>query len=405
MKILWVSSCFIYPLIYGRNIRSFKLMEKLGALHDITFVSFAKADDRQYFHKIENIVNKCRFIDFHSAKGGSPKFYLELIANLFSRLPYGIEKYKSASMKMAIADLMRKEKFDLVIFDFLASSINLDEKNKTPKIIFQHNVETLIWERMYKNQKNPFKKLFFFLQCLKMNGYEKGILKKFDACFAVSEKDKAYFQKKFCIENVKVIPTGVDVRYFSPSASEAEENSLIFVGSMDWLPNIDAASYFIKEVLPLVRREIASAEFYIAGNAPAKEVYDLARRSEGIIVTGTVDDLRGYIGKASVYVVPLRIGGGTRIKIYEAMAMGKAVVSTSIGAEGLSIINNENIIIADGENEFAEAVIRLLNDQEFRNRIERNARKYVEENCSWDRAAEAFSKYCEEIRLGFLKIT
>jgi glycosyltransferase involved in cell wall biosynthesis len=395
MKILWVVTRFLFPLNSGGKIRSFNIIKGLINFHEITLISFAKNEDEKYFGEIEKVIKSYKFIKFNETAKETIKFYFELILNIFFSLPFVIKKYQSKKMKNIIVETLAHDKHDLIVCDFLTSSINLDLNINMPKVIFQHNAETLIWERAYKEERSLFKKIYFFIQFFKMKIFEKRILKKFDLCIAVSSKDKEYFINKFGLKNVRVIPTGVDVRYFIPRLEMQQENTLVYVGNINWFPTEDALSYFIKEILPLIKKECNSLKLYIVGLGPVKKVFSLAKKDNNIIVTGTVDDVREYINLASVFILPLRIGGGTRIKIYEAMASAKAIVSTSIGAEGLEVENNKNIILADTKESFASSVIQLLKDKELRIKIGSEARKYVEENCAWDKVVDKFSEYCE----------
>lgn len=395
MKILWVVTRFLYPLNSGGKIRSFNMIKGLSNFHEITLISFAKKEDEKYFGDIKKVVKSYKFIEFNETAKETVKFYFELVLNLFFSLPFVIKKYQSKKMKDIIAETLTHNKHNLIICDFLTSSINLDLNINIPKVIFQHNAETLIWERAYKEARNLLKKVYFFMQFFKMKIFEERILKKFDLCIAVSSNDKDYFINKFGLKNVRVISTGVDIQYFTPHLEMQQENTLVYVGNINWFPTEDALSYFIKEIHPLIKKECNSLKLYIVGLAPAKKVFSLAKKDNNVIVTGTVDDVREYINRASVFILPLRIGGGTRIKIYEAMASAKAIVSTSIGVEGLEVENNKNIILADTKGNFAKAVIQLLKDKELRIKIGSEARKYVEENCAWDRVVDKFSEYCE----------
>ncbi len=397
MKILWVTPYFMYPLHFGRNIRSFKILENLNAVHDITLVSFTREQDKKYFDVMKTVARRFVPVDFEEQAKDSIGFYLDVLKNMFFSLPYVIEKYRSAAMRSVIDDLVKQEKFDLLVCDTLAPCINIESNTGVPKIVFQHNVESMIWQRMYKKTADPVKRLIFFLQYIKLEKYEKKTLQGYNSSFAVSNEDGEFFKKEYMVKDVRIIPTGVDTQYFHRSEEGPESETLIFVGSMNWLPNIDGMSFFIKEVLPLIKEKCPSVKLYIVGHAPKKELYNLAQAHKEIVVTGTVDDVREYMKKASVYIVPLRVGGGTRIKIYEAMSMGKAVVATSIGAEGLPVTHNENIIIADDKQQIADAVAELIKDPQLRERIGTQARNYVEANCGWDKIAKIFSDQCEAV--------
>jgi glycosyltransferase involved in cell wall biosynthesis len=219
-----------------------------------------------------------------------------------------------------------------------------------------------------------------------------------DHVLAVSETDRKYFANYADAAKITVIPTGVDVDYFQPSAQEQNPSRLVFTGSMDWLPNEDAIEYYAQSILPILRREIPQVELCVVGRKPTQRLQALAARNPGIVVTGEVDDIRPHVHGSSVYVVPLRIGGGTRIKIFEAMAMGKAVVSTPIGAEGLPVQHDKNIVLAESPAEFAGQVTRLLKDRNERERIGKAARELVEQNYSWRSVAVAFELVFDKAR-------
>src|SRR6185312_5215750 len=207
----------------------------------------------------------------------------------------------------------------------------------------------------------------------------------------VSEADKDFFSDFVDRSKMTVISTGVDTNYFRPDDGKEQRNSLVFTGSMDWMPNEDGVLYFIRSILPLVRREIPDVSFTIVGRKPSEKLRATAASEPGVQVTGTVDDIRPYVREGSVYVVPLRIGRGTRLKIFEAMAMGKAIVSTTLGAEGLPISDGRNISIADSPEQFSSKVCQLLRDPEARRRLGSAARQLVEQHYSWSSVAAEFN--------------
>jgi len=225
---------------------------------------------------------------------------------------------------------------------------------------------------------------------------EKFYVQQADHLLTVSELDRRFFSQYIDAYKITVIPTGVDTDYFQPTHGEENPNSLVFTGSLDWLPNDDAMSYFLTELLPRIRYYVPQATFCIAGRNPSPKIRALAIR-HGVQVTGRVQDIRPYIRSAAVYVVPLRIGGGTRLKIFEAMAMGKAIISTSIGAEGLPVENGENIIVRDDPDQFALSAARLLLDSEYRRRLGSAARQLVSTNYSWKVAAAKFDMVLRKV--------
>jgi glycosyltransferase involved in cell wall biosynthesis len=222
-----------------------------------------------------------------------------------------------------------------------------------------------------------------------MMRYEGQALQRFDALLAVSDTDRETFTRLYPGMQrgpIHVVRTGVDTEYFSPDSSSEGGADLVFTGSMDWLPNEDGMVWFCREVLPLVRRQVPAVRLSIVGRAPTPAVVRLAADA-GVHVTGRVDDVRPYMRAAALYVVPLRIGGGTRLKIFEAMAMGQAVVSTTVGAEGLAVTHGRDVLLADGAPDFARAIVQLLSNIDQRRQLGRAARALVVEHFDWSTVA------------------
>jgi glycosyltransferase involved in cell wall biosynthesis len=228
-----------------------------------------------------------------------------------------------------------------------------------------------------------------------MQRYEGTACRRFDAVVAVSVADREMMRKEFELKEVYDVPTGVDTEYFTSRGEERDPFGLVFTGSMDWMPNEDAILYFAEEILPRISKLLPPVTLTVVGRNPSKRIQSLAAANPRIKITGRVDDVRPYVDRASAYIVPLRIGGGTRLKIYEAMAMRKPVISTSIGAEGLPVRDGEELLIADTAEEFVQAMVRTLTDKAFAAKISEQARSVVCEQFGWNRAAEEFSLICE----------
>jgi glycosyltransferase involved in cell wall biosynthesis len=286
------------------------------------------------------------------------------------------------------------QEFDLLVCDFLQPTLNVKNITHLPSLLFQHNVESMIARRHFESAKNPVSRLFWWVQWQKMKRYEKETCAKFDGIVAVSEQDKDLLEREFAAKNVFTISTGVDTEFFSPNEDAVEKDSLVFTGSMDWLPNEDAILFFAREILGKIKLRVPGVRLSVVGRNPSRRLVNELKPHPEIEVVGWVDDVRPFISKHALYIIPLRIGGGTRIKVYEAMAMGKAVVSTAVGVEGLPVTTDENVVIADDPESFARAVIELLQNRQMRIRIERAAREFVEKNVSWDSAADAFRDIC-----------
>ncbi|HSH00864.1 MAG TPA: glycosyltransferase, partial [candidate division Zixibacteria bacterium] len=287
----------------------------------------------------------------------------------------------------------------VIVCDFLEMAENVDWSTNAPKILFQHNVETLIWRRYFENESNTIKKAYFNFEQKRLAEYEKTACNKFDLIFTVSEEDKALLRDDFGVTTpIEVIETGVDTNFFKPAETiDPTPGRLLFLGSMDWMPNIDGIDWFVSNVYPLIKKTRPRVSLQIVGRRPGREVRRLTGLDPSINVIGDVPDVRPYIAGAELFIVPLRIGGGSRIKIYEAMAMRRPVISTTIGAEGLPVDNGEHILLGDRPEQFADRVNDLLANPDKRDRIAANGFNLVREKYQWKSVARKFHSLCQEL--------
>jgi glycosyltransferase involved in cell wall biosynthesis len=274
----------------------------------------------------------------------------------------------------------------------LFPAVNVPEYLPVPAVLFQHNVEATIWQRHAAVASHPLKRAYLHRQWLRMQAFERTQCRRFDHVVAVSPEDADAFAEMYGARAVSHVPTGVDTDYFRPTGATATDpHALLFTGSMDWMPNEDAVAYFADAILPAIESEIPDVSFTIVGRNPSPSVRGLVPKCPRVRVTGTVADVRPYLEPARVFVVPLRVGGGTRLKIFEAMAMEKAIVTTSVGAEGLPVRHGEHLLIADTAPAFADAVLRLLRDPPYAAALGARAAELVRSRFGWRHAAEQFA--------------
>jgi sugar transferase (PEP-CTERM/EpsH1 system associated) len=391
MKILWLNANLLLPLDKGGKLRTWHLMRHLAQRHEITYLSFVDPDattaDRE---GMREVCERLEVVPRRDPGKGSAAFYADAASRIVDPLPYAAGKYRSREYRQKLAHLLARGRFDLVVCDFLVPAVNMPPTLPCPSVVFTHNVEAEIWRRHYERQTNPIARMLFRQQWQRMLRFERDTLRRFDLVLAVSDTDRDTFQRLYPDSmrgEVFTVATGVDTRFFAPRGESAvQPGHLVFTGSMDWIPNEDAMKHFCDDILPLVRAQEPGATLSIVGRAPTPAVQRLADIA-GVEVTGRVDDVRDYIGRAAVYVVPIRIGGGTRLKIFEAMAMGKAVVSTTIGAEGLPVTAGSDVVIADAATTFAHAIVSLLRDSARRVQLERAARDLVVTHYDWSAVA------------------
>ena len=393
MKLLWLNAGLLLPLDKGGKLRTWHVMRHLAARHDITYLSFADATQTETDRLgMREVCAQLETIPRTDPAKGTWQFYADAARYLVDRVPYAVAKYRSAAYRAKLEELLARERFDAVVCDFLPPIVNMPAGVPCPSIVFTHNVEAEIWRRHAEQAANPISKQLLHQQWQRMLRFEGAALARFDLVLAVSEADGRTFERLYpgsLKAPVHVVQTGVDTSYFTPSIEPPARAHMVFTGSMDWLPNEDGMTYFCREILPKIRQAEPDATLSIIGRAPTPAVRKLAE-IPGVEVTGRVEDVRPHIARGAVYVVPLRIGGGTRLKIFEAMAMGKAVVSTTVGAEGLPVTSGRDIDIADEPSRFAHAVVHLMRDTEARRAIEAAARRLVVERYDWSAVASDF---------------
>jgi sugar transferase (PEP-CTERM/EpsH1 system associated) len=411
MRILWVKVGGLWPANSGGRLRSYHILSELSQQHEVTVVTTRQAGEApaelaRHLPRCERVIS----VPYHAPKHGSGRFIKALAQSWFTALPVDLYKNRVPAMRRTVTRLLTEGNFDLCVADFLTGLPNVPHDVlpspvgppspvwKVPIVLFTHNVEHMIWQRLCSNEGNPLKRLLLAIEWRKMRAYEKRACQLADLALTVSETDKELFQRLAPTSNLHAIPTGVDVNYFSPMPVEQEQElELVFSGSMDWFPNEDAMLWFMDSMLPLIRREKPGITVTIVGRNPSAKLQRLAAASK-VHVTGTVDDVRPSVHRAAVYIVPLRIGGGTRLKLFEAAAMGKAIVSTTVGAEGLPLEHGKHLVLADTPEDFARQVLKLVEDPALRARLGRAGRELVQTRYSWARVAKELEALCHEVR-------
>jgi polysaccharide biosynthesis protein PslH len=390
MKILWVNPHFLHPTTKGGHIRTLEMLRHLHRWHEVHYIALENADEPEGVRRSCEYCSRSYPIPHRTPPRGSVAFAAQAARNLLSSLPLAVSRYYSPRMKSFISDLLRREKFDRMVCDFLAAAPNIPNLKQT--LLFQHNVETIIWQRHMETASGRLRKALFRMQANRMAAYEGRVCREAGHIVAVSETDAGRFRSMFGVAQVSEIPTGVDIDFFAPPASTPSTSDLVFVGSMDWLPNIDGCTYFVNEILPLIRQCKPDCSLAIVGRRPTRAILELAEKDANIQITGTVPDIRPYLWGSTVSIVPLRIGGGTRLKIYEAMAAKLPVVSTAVGAEGLPLANGRHIFLKDTPQAFADACLELLEKRELRLDMAQQAWDLVSSRFSWEQAARCFEE-------------
>jgi len=393
MKVLWVNTNFMHPTTKGGQIRTLEMLRHLSRWHQIHYVAIENPAYPEGPARAHEYCAKAYPFQYRIPDKRSPAFWLELARGLVSSTPVAVERFHPPGLREFLEELIARERFDRAVVDHLAPTSYFPCLERA--VFFQHNVETVIWRRRARHS-HALSRWYNGMQARRMLEYEGRVSRAAGQIVAVSETDAGEMRRLFGAERVAVIPTGVNLEYFArPAAAADPAAGLVFVGSMDWMPNVDGVLWFAREVLPAIRRASPECRLTIAGRLPPPEIRRLAEEDPRIRVTGTVPDIRPYVWEAAVSIVPLRIGGGTRLKIYESMAARVPVVSTTVGAEGLSVHPPEDIRIADSAEDFAQACRALLTDGALRRQVAEAAWQMVSSRYSWEQVARSFDAILE----------
>ncbi len=389
MKLLWVKADFLHPTNRGGQIRTLETLKRLHTRHEVHYIALNNGNP-EGVERSHEYCSRAYPIDHRVPEKNTAAFAGQLLAGLVSPLPVAVSRYRSDRMKREIESLSRREHFDAIVCDFLFPAPNLPDPSACT--LFQHNVEAMIWKRHFENAPTPAHRLYFQLQASRMQCYESATCRSVKKIIAVSEVDAGIMRDQYRAPRVASVPTGVDLKYFDPPPAAPPIADLVFVGSMDWMPNIDGARWFAREVLPLIRKRKPDCSVAFAGRKPTQALLDLAAEDFRIQVTGTVPDIRPYLWGSAASIVPLRIGGGTRLKIFESMAARIPVISTTIGAEGLPVHHGTEIHLADTPQSFADSCIALMEDRQLRSRLSEAGWNLVASRFSWEAVAMEFER-------------
>jgi sugar transferase (PEP-CTERM/EpsH1 system associated) len=394
MKILVLTPQLPYPPRQGTSIRNYNLIKYLALSHEVSLLSFVQPGDE--LAGIEHLRGLCRRVEVIEAPRRWPLQRFLVLA--FSMQPDMALRLSSAEFRDRLTEMLREDSPDVVQVEGieLAQYGLITDRQHRPLLIFDdHNAEYVLQQRAFEidlRQPTRWSAAFYsFVQWQKLRRYEALTCRRADRVVAVSKADAEALRRIAPGLEVVVVPNGVDIELYKPFGLEPVRakplksqisNRIVFTGKMDFRPNVDAALWFCNEVLPLISAEVPDAHIDIVGQSPHSRLRPLAANPR-ITLTGRVPDDRPYIARAAVYVVPLRVGGGTRLKVLSAMAMGKAIVSTTLGCEGIPIAPGREAVLADTPIDFAREVVALLRDPERREAMGRAARRLAEERFDW----------------------
>ena len=391
LRVLVVSTQFPLPSSSGFRTRVHQLTRQIAARHDVTLLSFVEPGQEDSVRRLR-LEFDVETVEEESATAAGKR--ATQLFSLASLRPFHCRMLYSSEMQQAIDDLHSRRRFDIIQ---LESSVlcTFTFPPDAVLLIDEHNIEYELFKRVGDGERSPARRLFNVAEYLRFRRFEQEWWRRADGCVVTSDREVATVLEHAPLTPVAVVPNGVDLAYFEPSLAQPEPETVVFNGLLRYRPNLDAANYLVDDVWPLVLQKHPEARLTIVGQGSDRDIRRLRR--PGVMVTGRVPDLRPYLARAAVVAVPIRMGGGTRLKVVEALAMAKAVVSTPVGCEGLNVRDREHLWIADDPAGFASAVSALFQDQAAARRLGSAGRAVMEAEYSWDAAGARLEELYQQL--------
>lgn len=388
MRLLFLALEPPFPPNDGGRIRTYNILRQVARRHEVTLATFADGEQDQ--ERLAALGQVCHQVVALSRPSVPARTLPRKVAGFFRRTPVCLQQYRSPALEAALRRWAAEGAFDIVHVDQILLAQYARALRPLPAVLTHHNIEAEVQRRQIAldRRMSPSRRLLARIECRRWRYYELSASRRFGALACVSARDAAYFRRHLPGVPAVVVPNGVDTQAFRPVNRDGAEPVLLYSGRMDYPPNVDAMRWFCDEILPQVQQAVPAVRLLIVGRDPTAEVRALAGRP-GIQVTGTVPDVRPYYAQAALYIVPLRFGAGTRLKILEAMAMGMAIVSTPLGSEGLELRPGQDLMEAGSAPAFARAIVELLNNGERRARLGAQARRTAEARFDWAQIALA----------------
>jgi len=378
-----------FPLNSGKRIRTWNLLRNLGQEHTITFLCYGTKD-----HPGVPMLEKLgiRVVQVQGLPpSNSVGFYAGAFSNIFSLWPYSVSRHHTRRFSRAIRKLIAEESFDLVHCEWTPYASYMNAVGTLPMLIMAHNIEATVWRRRAQHASNLLERMFMALQARKMARFEKRSFARAGRVAVVTEEE-AQTARQWGARAIYLVANGVDTEYLQPTGEAPEADSLLFLGSLDWQPNRDALLYLLREILPRLQATNPQAKLRVVGRQPGTRLREQVEGFPGVEWVGEVPEIRPYFARAAVVLVPLRIGGGSRIKILESLSMGKAVVATRIGAEGLEVVSGVHCLVADSPEDFSRCIARLLDDPKLAAKLGGKGRELVVQQYDWSGLAKILAQ-------------
>jgi sugar transferase (PEP-CTERM/EpsH1 system associated) len=387
MNILWLSHVVPFPPKGGVLQRSFNLLREISKSNNIYLVAFNQKALLPDGHHIDEAISAlkkyCCEIQVIPLPADKSKWSKNILIwkSFFTEKPYTVNWNYSADMMRAIVNVLKEFKPHVIHYDTIGMAEYF--QYNLPGVLNHHNIESHMMLRRAQKEKNCLKKMYFYQEAKKIERYEKKVCKLFQSNLVVSDEDKSILKRIAPAAIIDIVPNGVDTSYFVPSAEMPDNETLIFAGAMNWYPNKDAMLFFADEIWPLLKAKRPTIKMIVVGQSPPARLLALNKHDPNFIVTGYVDDVRSYFKQASIYICPMRDGGGTRLKILDSLASGIPTVATSMAVEGIKITPGENVIIANKPEEFSNEILSLIDNPGKRKWLSTEGRHLVDTLYDW----------------------
>lgn len=403
MKILFLSQIVPYPPHGGVLQRGYNIIREIAKENDVYLLAFVHPDtlgsEELIVESKSHLEGFCKSVDFFSLwpKKSVMHKYIAFSAGFLYPKPFSVLAHKSSGYNVRLHEIIENNDINVIHYDTIGLAGYHSEKQNIPTLLTHHNIESTLMARRSKVESSWLARIYVGLQAKRLKRYETSQSLNFDINIMMSKTDE--LELKAMVPSVKtdIVPNGVDIEYFSVS-NLPQEKAIIYTGGMNMFANKDAVLHLIEDIWPKIKARIPGAIFYVIGQDPPDELLKISAQDSSIKVLGYVDDVRPYVAKSSVYVVPLRVGGGTRLKVLDALAQGKAIVSTAVGCEGIEVTDGLNIHIENNDVNFSNRVIELLNNQARRCELGMAARILVEKKYDWASIAQILQRAYENIK-------
>jgi glycosyltransferase involved in cell wall biosynthesis len=388
-----------YPLNSGKRIRTLNLLKRLAPRHQITYICHRNSDPEEVRcaeHQLRECGIEPKIVQRSVPRKSGVGFYARIAANMFSSLPYSVATHTSAALRQAIRDHAARNAVDVWHCEWTPYAEALRSLPDARWLVIAHNVESLIWQRYHETEKHPLKRWYIRGQWRKFERFEKWALNAAACAVAVSPEDAARMRDDFLAQRVAVVDNGVDTSYFRPSRQDRLPGQILFLGSLDWRPNQDAVRILLDRIFPEVRRRHTKARLCIVGRNPPEWLHRETSLRDAVELHPNPPDVRPFLNGSAVMAVPLRIGGGSRLKILESLACGLPVVSTRVGAEGLCLVPGKHLDVVENAEDMVEALVHCLRNPARAEFMADQARRFVAERYDWSVLAEKLERVWSE---------